>query len=225
MPVIDDIRESRNSVNGKGFKYKAGYYWEYYRKPALVVILVAIFLFSIIKTVVTAKDMAFQAIMINAFNAPDSTEFAEEIQVDLKKYDVYFDYSYKISPDFENYNESNYTSMQKLMAVIAAGTADVLIGDKEIMEHYADSQIQAALTEVFTDEELKAFEGKIIYHDVVDTETGEIIAKDFPLAINVSDSPKLTECGAYYSDDVYLSVVCNSTHPEYVKAFLKYLYE
>ena len=97
MPVIDDIRESQSKLKGKGFKYKFQYFWEYYRVATFITIGALILVGSIIKTVVTAKDPAFEAIMINAIGKPSEEVFATELQIDTKKFEVNFDSSYMMS--------------------------------------------------------------------------------------------------------------------------------
>lgn len=225
MPVIDDIRESQGKLKGKGFKYKFSYFWDYYRIPTLIVILVGIFLFSIIKTVVTAKDTEFEAIFMNAVNIPSEEDFAAKVGIDLDKYDVLFDNSYMMSTNVEVYDETTYTNAQKLMAVIASGMADVMLGDPAIIENYADAQIYADLRDYYSEEFLNSLGDKVIYHTPVDSETGEAIGAEIPYAINVGDSTKLSESLCYYTDDVYLTIIVNTKHPDYVRAFYEYLYE
>lgn len=225
MPVIDDIRDSHNQVKGKGFKYVVSYYVEYYWKAALAVILVAIFLFSIIKTTVTAKDTVFQAILMNSFNEIETEEFTDILQIDTKKEEVVFDSTYKIDPNPENYSETNYTSAQKLLAVIASGSADVMVGDKDTMEYYINGEIFADLRNYFDEATFASLGDKVIYADVIDTETGDIIGENLPLLIDVTDAPLLKDNNCYFTEPVYFSIIVNTKHPDYCLQFYDYLYK
>lgn len=223
MPVIDDIKENHEKLKGKGFKYGFSYFWEYYKIPTLAVILVGIFLFSLIKTVVTSKDIAFEAILMNAAVAPDETAFAEQIGIDPKKEQVFFDSSYIMNVDPNSYSETTYVNSQKLMAVIASGSADVMLADPLMAGSYFNADIFGDLRDFFTVDELEALGDKVIWNAPVDPDTGETLRESFPVALNVNDAVKLKEC--YFTEDVYFMVIVNTTHPDYVKAFYNYIYE
>jgi len=225
MPVIDDIKESHSKVKGKGFKYGFGYFWEYYRIPTLAVILITIFLVSIIKTMVTAKDTAFEAIFMNAAAVPDETAFAEIIQIDQKKEQVYFDNSYVMNVDPDSYSETTYVNSQKLMAVIASGAADVMLADPQMAASYFNAEIFGDLRNIFSEEFLNSLGDRVIWHTPIDSDTGEAVSDSIPIAINVNDAKKLIENSCYYTEDVYFMVIVNTSHPDYVRAFYDYIYE
>ena len=77
MPVIDDIRDSRNMLKGKGFKYKLLYFWEYYRIPTLIIGCALAIIVSVIVTMIRNKPAQFQAAFINASAIPDSDACTE----------------------------------------------------------------------------------------------------------------------------------------------------
>ena len=225
MPVIDEIRENQAKIKDKGFKYKFKYYVGYYWIPALVIIGIGIFVFSLIHTMVTAKDSGFTAIFINAAGTPDQEEFTERIGIDTDKYEVLFDSSYYIGTDTESYDETTYACIQKFMAVVASGTADVVLGESDVAAIYFNSEMYADLRDYFTDEELEALGDKVIWHTPIDTETGEVIGENYPLAIDVTDAPGLTSVPCFYSDKVYFCILANTSHPDYVMEFYDYIYE
>lgn len=225
MPVMDDIKESHSKLEGKGFKYRVKYFWDYYRVTTLVVVLVAIFLFSIIKTIVTAKTPAFEVIFMNAIATPDQTEFAKEIEIDEKKYEVVFDAAYNMNVSQESYDQATYTTAQKLMAVVASGTADAMLCDPSIAEYYSSSDIFADLRDIYSKEELALIEDKLVWFTPVNPETGESLGYEVPYAIDVTDSATLNSIPCFLSEKVYMMVVVNTKHTDYVKEFYNYLYK
>lgn len=225
MPVSDDVKEQRRSIKDKGFKYKMAYYWEYYRKPALVVILIIIFLVSIIKTMVTAKDPAFEAVFLNGYNVPDTQEFAEIIGIDEKHEEVNFDGDFFIKLDTETYDETSYVNVQKLMAFIAANTLDVIISDSAIIDAYAPEEMFGDLRDYFDEDTLNALGDKVIWYTLTltDDDSNEY-TEEVPLAIDVTDAPLLTENNCYYTEPVYYAIVTNTKHAEECTMFYDYLY-
>ena len=226
MPVIDDIKESQSKLKGKSFKYKFQYFWEYYRVPTLVTIFVLIFIGSIIKTVVTAKDSAFEAIMINAVGTPSEEAFAEELEIDTKKFEVNFDSSYMMT-GLDSYDQTTYASMQKLMAVVASASADAVLTPPEFGEHYAKSDMNMDLREVFDESFLKSLGDKVIWLKQTDPDTGEPVGEEAPYFIDVSDSPVLrnTDNLCYATESVYFGVWGNAKHIDACKKFYDFLYE
>lgn len=224
MPVIDDIRENNSKMKGKGIKAQFQYFWDYYKIPTLIVALVAIFAVSIIKTMVTAKDCAFEAIIINAADAPSEEEFAEFAEIDTEEFDVIFDSGYFISSDPESIDQNTYVNSQKIMAVVSAAAADVMFGDPAVITNYMGADFFADIRDYLTDAEFAEFEAnsKIIRYQPVDEDTGAPIGDEFPIAINIGDSPRLEAC--LLGDDVYLTILVNTKQPENVKKFIDWLY-
>ena len=88
--VNDEIREQQRKVlESQGFKGRLEYFIHYYKWHVLIGALVLIVGGTMIYDVVTKKDMALQAIYINAFpNVENSTfmaDFEKTIEIDTKK--------------------------------------------------------------------------------------------------------------------------------------------
>ena len=56
--VMDEIRAQHQKMKGKTPKEKFQYFWEYYRIPTIVTIVVAALVGNVIYTMVSAKDTA-----------------------------------------------------------------------------------------------------------------------------------------------------------------------
>lgn len=226
MPVIDDIKESQSKLKGKGFKYKFQYFWEYYRVATFITIGALILVGSIIKTVVTAKDPAFEAIMINAIGKPSEEAFATELQIDTKKFEVNFDSSYMMS-GLDSFDQTTYASMQKLMAVVASASADACLTPPEYGEHYAKSDMFMDLREVYDEKFLESLGDKVIYLKLNDPDTDKPVGEEIPFLIDVSDAKglKSEENLCYATDKVYFGIWANAKHVDAAKKFYEFIYE
>lgn len=224
MPLIDDIKENTAKLKGKSLKYKLQYFFQYYGIATLVILAVCFFLFSLIKTMVTAKDTAFQAIMVNAFEVPDEEAFADYLGIDKEEYEVIFDNSYQMSLNTDTYNETSYTTAQKLMAVVASGTADVMLGDSETISGYMNSGFFGDLRDFYNADTLDGLGDKVIWYQPVDEETGEPVGSEVPVAIEVTDAPLFTKNNCFLHEHVYMTVIINSKHHDYCQKFLDYIY-
>lgn len=224
MPLIDDVRENTAKMKGKSLKEKLSYFWGYYKLPLIVFLFLLFIGISLIKASIDNKPIAFEAVYINAYEAPEVEPFAEKIGVDLTKNQVVFDTSYSMASSREEFNELSSTSAQKLVAVVAAAAADVMMSNKTIAESYFDSEFFADLRDYFTEDELNSLGDKVIWAAPKDFDTGEPICEEFPIAIHIGDSPVHQAVPTFLTDEVYFSVFVNAPHPELVKPFFEFLY-
>ncbi len=215
------INEQKEYLKGKSFKYKLDYYKQYYLIPTIVIIAVAIGLFSIIRSVVTAKDNAANVLFINAYQAPDAAEFEAYLGIDTKKYQVTYDETIKIIEDAMD--NATYVSLQKWIAVIAANDCDVMLGDAPTLNKYEISSFYMDLRDFLSEEELNALGDRVIWGNIYDSDqnpTGETA----PLYIDVTDSKVLNDNYCYPEvEKVLYSVAVNTKRPENAKLFLDYL--
>ncbi len=224
MPVMDEIREQQRIVRQKGLRYRLKYFWDYYKTATIFTILGILALSSLIYSVVTAKNTRFEAILINAVNAPDPRAFEKMIDINTRKEEAVFDYNYYINPDPEKIDNLTYTNSQKIMAVIASKAADVMIAPEGIFDRYANGSVFADLRNVFGEEELAALGDRVLWLEVYSSDTDEILPAA-PLAIDISDAPGMTGNLCYDTDEkILMGAVINSGHPEDIVRFYNFLY-
>ena len=66
MSVVEEIREQqRKALSTMSFKEKLAYFWDYYKIHTLVAVALIIVAVTVIYQLVTSKDYAFYATMIN----------------------------------------------------------------------------------------------------------------------------------------------------------------
>ena len=218
--VSDEIREQRQKLKGKSPKEKLAYFWEYYKVPALIVLLVVIFGSDLIYNIVTKKAIAMEAAFVNMVTAEDfnseqeAAGFVTWAGIDPKEYEAVFDTGIYI--DYDGGDEYTAVNIQKVMAMISARALDVILADDSYLEQTADEGYYADLSEVLPEELLAQFEAedKVLYRDIPEDGKGEI-----PIAVDVRDS------SFFLSHEVpsWFTVVINAEHPETAVKFLEYM--
>lgn len=226
MPVNDEIREQRSKLKGKSFKYKFSYFWEYYRWATLGTIVGIIFVIALVKSIVTSKATAFQAIFINSQCSISTEEFSELIGINTSKEEVLFEANYTLNLDPDSYDESSYVNMQKIVAMTQAGQLDVVFGYEDSTEYFGRNELFYDLREIFGEQFITDLGDKVLWVDVLSTDDdGNDIVYKAPVAINVSDAPFIVSNGCYPYGDCYFAVVGNTSHIDWVKLFYEYIYK
>ena len=218
--VSDEIREQRQKLKGKSPKEKLAYFWEYYKVPALIVLLVVIFGSDLIYNIVTKKAIVMEAAFVNMVTAEDfdseqeAAGFVTWAGIDSKEYEAVFDTGIYI--DYDGGDEYTAVNIQKVMAMISARALDVILADDSYLEQTADEGYYADLSEVLPEELLAQFEAedKVLYRDIPEDGKGEI-----PIAVDVRDS------SFFLSHEVpsWFTVIINAEHPETAVKFLEYM--
>lgn len=218
--VSDEIREQRQKLKGKSPKEKLAYFWEYYKVPALIVLLVVIFGSDLIYNIVTKKAIAMEAAFVNMVTAEDfdseqeAAGFVTWAGIDPKEYEAVFDTGIYI--DYDGGDEYTAVNIQKVMAMISARALDVILADDSYLEQTADEGYYADLSEVLPEELLAQFEAedKVLYRDIPEDGKGEI-----PIAVDVRDSSFFLS----HEFPSWFTVVINAEHPETAVKFLEYM--
>lgn len=199
MAVMDEFKEERAALKNRSFKEKLSYFWDYYKWYVIGIVCAVLFVGSFVQQIVTRKDTAFYAVMLNAstmnpFEADDpyALKYAEYAGIDLNEYDIFFDTSFHISES--GMDENSYTSIQKLSVYTAAGDLDVMITDTDSFNKYAYGYT---------------------FHDLRDFLSAEQIAELEPY-FYYADRKVADEIDAANStfDDTYVPVYADPTKPE-----------
>ncbi len=219
--IHDEIREQNAKLKDAPLKEKLSYFKEYYLKTTLAVIAIAIFVGSLAYTMITAPDdTAFAAYFFNDTGDSSSTvlidEFIAYTGIDTKEHEAYIDASMNYSADSGNYTD--YTGIEKTMAVIATNELDIIIGDQEAFDYFTRSECFHDVTTILPENLLEKFQDKIYYYTF--EETGETV----PVGIYVTDSPKLNENYYYVDKEPILGFLINSDSIENALTFLEFIY-
>lgn len=167
MPVMDDIKQETSKMKDKSFKEKLSYFWGYYKFHTLAVVALLIMVIWFVHDLVSQKENAFYALLVNAGGyhmAEDAgNEFAENAGIDLKQYDIKIDTSVIYDPG--DFSQDSYYGAMKLSALLAAGEVDAFVSTEDTFSNYALTDSFFHLDEVLTDEQLAVYEGNLYYID------------------------------------------------------------
>ena len=219
--VSDEIKAQHKKLAGKTVKEKFLYFWEYYRMPTLVTILVIAFAGNLIYTIATAKDSALSVLFINGYSEMDTEPFMdgfnEYAQIDTEEYATSLEMNFTIQE--EATDQYTMANVQKLMALVAAKELDVIMADTQTFTNYAEPGYFCNLNDVLPRELIDKYQDRFFYYDVPEDDQGEI-----PIGIQLADAPKVVETGAYaVTNDALFGIVINSDHVDNAVKFLEYL--
>ncbi len=248
MPVMDEFKEEREALKHGTWKEKVSYFFDYYKWHVVVAIAAIIFVVTIGHQILTRKDTAFYAAMVNALELTSIEEytqsFADYAGIDLEQYDILMDTSMYI--DLNNLDQITISSSEKLMANIAAKNIDVFITDAAIMEQHANSDTFLDLREFLSEEQYAKYESRFYYIDqaVVDEKNAhyqnldrdyvpeypdprnpEAMQEPIPVGIYLNDTCTLRNYYFYSEGDVIVGVVGNTERPEITSMFLDFILE
>lgn len=167
MAVWDDIKKQHKKVRKKGFKAMVSYFWDYYKAPTAVIIVIALFSFYLIRDMASNLPYGFYAMMINSTMHPDGEvigeDFAGYAGIDTSSYNVLIDTNQTLSTS--SYNTYDVSTQERIMAITAAGDLDVMIADQSVFEQYARNSYMTDLRDLMSEDELKKYDGYIYYVD------------------------------------------------------------
>lgn len=153
------------------FKGKLAYFWDYYKVHSLVAVCLLIIAISVIHQIVTHKDCAFYAMILNTgtpeYEDETSVKWAEEFgqyaQIDTDEYEVSIDASISLSQttDFQ-YRAAN---QQKIAAMMQTGSINAMLAETETFEKYAQFECYYTLEDVMSAEEIEKYRPYFYYTD------------------------------------------------------------
>ena len=161
MPVMDEFKEEREALKHGTPKQKLAYFCDYYKWYVIGGAAAVAFIVSMIYQMVTRKETAFYALMLNGteYNFMEDTSgntaaFAEYAGIDEDKYQILYDTSVQIGTEAGD----DYDSSQKLMVYIAAGELDVMVSDADSLTKYAYRENFKDLRDFLSEEQLEKYQ-------------------------------------------------------------------
>ncbi|MCR5255428.1 MAG: hypothetical protein K6D96_05805 [Acetatifactor sp.] len=249
---MDEFKEERDRIKNGSFKDKAKYFFSYYTVHVVVGFFALILLAVLIKDMVSQKEYALNAIMLNSIQEMEnsaelmSEDFASYAEIDTDKNVVNFDYSIAIvdnpTSEYEMYGG------QKLLVYTSAGDVDVLMGGADIFPDYANGELFVDIRDVLTDEQTEKYKDHFYYVDAAyvaeinsedniydasyvapeapDPTKPEDMQDPIPIGVFVTDCEKLTDNIIFYDESfVALGIPANAKHPETAVKLIEYLFE
>lgn len=247
MPVMDEFKEERLALKNGTPKQKLAYFWDYYKWPTIIAVIGVIVIVSFIRQIVTHKDTALYALLLNgsaknylAGEADYTKAFAEYAGIDEEKYQILYDTSVHVGMG----SADEYNSVQKLMVYIAAGELDVMVSDSNSLLKYAYQENFQDLRDFLTEEQQKKYADSFYYIDLAVTREHEAAneANDYDY-VPVYGDPRHPEdmedpvpAGVFLPRDCSLfkdfsfpegelaaGVMINTKHPEAASKYIDFL--
>ena len=218
--IYDEIKEQRAKMHGQPLKVKLEYFKDYYLKATLIGIVALILVISLIVSIVNQPDdTVFSSYFINnqiaLAETPLAEDFAASMGIDIKKHNVYIDTSMTYSEDGDDYYDT--VTIQKLVAVMAAGELDSMVGDEAVIDHYASGDCFLDITTVLPEDLMAQFQDDLYY---AKNEEGDMV----PVGIYLKNAPQLEQYGYYTAFTPIMSLIANSNNTENAIAFIRFLY-
>lgn len=248
MALMDEFKEQRAGIKNATLKKKLKYFWDYYKWHVIVPICVIILIASLIHHFVTQKDIAFNAILLNASAiSEDNThprQFADYAGINTDKSELLFDTSVQIHGDAAD--EASYTSMEKLMIYTATGDLDVMVTDADSFREYAYNENFHDLRDILTEEQIAKYEPYFYYVDLKiveeintavnnldssyvpvypDPAKPEEMDTPIPIGLYVTSGGDLLENYNFWGTDVVLGVYSNTKHTDTALKYIDFLLE
>lgn len=247
MPVMDEFKEERRALKNGTPKQKLAYFWDYYKWPVIIGVLAIFAVTSFIYQLVTRKDNALHALLLNgspkdflAEETDHTGDFVEYAGIDEKKYQVLYDTSVHIGEGAAD----EYNSVQKLMVYIAAAELDVMVSDPDSLLRYAYQGNLQDLREFLPKEQFEKYADSFYYIDLAVARAHEAAneANDYdyipvygdphhpedmedpaPVGIFLPQDCPLLENYFFPGNELAAGVLINTKHAETALKFLEYL--
>ncbi len=214
----NEIRAERQKLKEMSLQDKLWYIWEYYKFHIGGIIAAAIIISVIITSVYNSTiHPALHCIIINSQSELDTSVLEEDFHALMgfeKKQPVYAETMFIAYGDAAT--EYSYASMAKISALVASKDLDVLIADRESLEHYGSMDGLADLSQLLPADVLSAAESRLVFFP---DSSGQSLAvsldiseTDFARVMNLSEGAS------------YLSIISNSTHTETAIALIRYIF-
>ena len=229
---IDDGKEKKNLaapfqaevVKFKDLtpKKKMEYIWDYHKWKIITITCTIILLCVIIPQIVNnLKPTSLYVMMINS---PWESEDADAMLEDFAATEGIDTGKNKLLADTSTYlarnetNTFNMQSAQKIAALLANETIDIMISDPENHSAYCENNVYYDLTEILDPAFLEQYADRLVYVKSGDSDTEK------PYGIDITGLPALA--GAYSENQqVVCGIVVTSKNPENAKAFISYLFD
>ncbi|MBR2937071.1 MAG: hypothetical protein IKB80_01030 [Oscillospiraceae bacterium] len=249
MKLFESLKASRDKIMAQPKEERFSYFWDYYKWPAIIAVVLVIALIQTTISIVNRKETVFTGYILNSTATPKDEDFLQG----------FFDYAGLDSSEVEaaiysdmylhpGQSQKNAEVFQRIMAGIAINDADIIVGQAEPfrMCAYNTSRIFADLRNFLDAETLEKFSDRLYYIDgaVLEKLTApvgetvntagiiypnptkpELMEDPIPVGLAVGDREAL-RTSYYYSPDtvLYLGVITNTQRPELTQQFIDYIF-
>ena len=154
MALQDEINQETRKLKDMPFKKKAEYIWEYYKFHIIGTVAAIIFICVFIRDWrENRKPVYLDMIVMNSDIAytednPVRDDFIKYADIDMDVYNLSIDTSFVMSDS--GMDQMSLANSEKLMAMFAAGTIDLLLGPDDLIDEYGAMNAYMNLEDVLT---------------------------------------------------------------------------
>lgn len=263
MAVMDEFKNEREIIKSAKFKDKVSYYWTYYKWWVIIPTIVIALISNLIYHKLTDPEVLMDGIMLNVYNHDGdyttenlANNFMAEKKINTKEYTITLNSSLSYVSESQaaemdetgmnvsNASQTNYTTMQVLMAQGGAGVLDFIAGPQDSMRELAYKEYFLDLSKVLTKEQYALYEPYFLYMDMgviekrqeaydnmEDTTTIPIpitmspddMEKPIPILIDISQCEKIVNAYGYDVGSLAFGFMSNSPNQDITLDFIDYL--
>ena len=214
--------ELKKTLKNLTWQERIEHLWEYYKWYAIgFVAAVAVIVSLICSWVENSKEVLYSGVTVNMSITEEGVAYLQDDlfqklggmektqRVDLMQHSL---------ANLEEAKDTSYalSNAMKLASMITAREVDYVILDAYSLSYYSGNDSFSSLEELFTQEFLAQFEGKIVTYKSDDNN------QEYPVAIDISDMPFVKKNMASV-DKVYIAFPGNTGRNARNAEFLEYL--
>ena len=250
MKLIEKWKASWKTIKSQPKGERFSYFWEYYKWPAIIAVVLVVALICAIVGAITRKETVFSGYVLNSNAVEKDAEFLQGfyeyagIDSETQEAAIYTD-MYLL----QGRSEKNMEVFQRIIGGISVGDADFVAAPPEPFQMcaYNTARIFKDLRDFLDEETLEQFSGRIYYIDEAVLEklsapVGEAIdaskinypkdpckpetmERPIPVGIAVGDRTAFQSSYYFYPDtEVYLGVITSTPRAELTRLFIDYMF-
>lgn len=248
MTIRESIRSQWATMKDRPFKEKLKYFWHYYGVWTIVGIFAIICAVSLITTVATKKDPAFNGALFGVSAGQNAHQYLADFivasQIDPEQYD----YSIQLYPAIDlkqPATEETYHAVQHFNALVTAKDIEVIGADTALFIHFAYQGYMTDLRTVLTSQQLEAISEHLYYIDkevlkaIENAKFGEDVtggkypdpkdpksmADPVPVGIDLNAAdPVFLETYRFLSENPVIGICGSTLRENHAKQFLYYIF-
>lgn len=189
MSYKESFNAEKQTLKELKFHKKIEYIFNYHKLELIILLVLFLFVFTYLVPTVKKSRVKLSVEFVNCYDTDANVKlqdllksFTEKSKM-LEEKEIYFGNSlfFTVDSDYIFFND-NAATMQNIMVKSSAGKTDAVIGDSNTMLYFSCTDMFCDLRDVFSEEQLKQYEDKIIY---VDKKMIDMISttKDDPIEI------------------------------------------
>lgn len=221
MSLKEKASIEKEKLKQMSLRDKLWYIWEYY-KLHLAAVVVVIALISVVGNALYRQSFTTRLSLAVVNDRSGDTSSMEQLEADLRevlgcgKKDIIEINTGLFATYDDNITEYGYATMAKISALVASKGLDVMIADRDSIDHYAEVDAFEDLSQLLPADLYAALEPEV--YSAAGSEGGEI-----PAAVSLAGT-RFQEITGSVMDPPYLAVISGSPRKEAAVEMIRYLF-